>query len=306
MHGGVKVYRGAPAAARSYVEADRARVDDYYLAEGTGIAERYAASCDGAVTREAPLTGDGYEAWVAGVDPGSGVAKGHLRRDAHAVRFVEVSVNGPKSWSLAAELHPDISAAYDTAQDAAAQQIIGWLAQHATTRVGPRGGQIQVPVAEIDAVTVRHHTSRVGDPHRDLHLQINARVLAEERGEGRHGRRADGSMPSCNCTRRSHDDWCFGKRWPRTGSPSTCTARSSNWPCSSIRSACALRRSEQCHLDRYEAERRAEPHAEPGPALRRAWDRRLGLNAWLKKIGASRWCQLTSRRVAELHVGYPR
>lgn len=43
------------------------------------------------------------------------------------MRFVEVVVSCPKSWSLAAELHPDISAAYDAAQDSAAQQIIGWL-----------------------------------------------------------------------------------------------------------------------------------------------------------------------------------
>jgi exodeoxyribonuclease V alpha subunit len=36
MHGGVKVYRGAASAARAYVEADRSRIDDYYLADGTG------------------------------------------------------------------------------------------------------------------------------------------------------------------------------------------------------------------------------------------------------------------------------
>jgi len=44
MHGGLKIYRGAPAAARNYVEADRSRADDYYLAEGTGLAERFVAS----------------------------------------------------------------------------------------------------------------------------------------------------------------------------------------------------------------------------------------------------------------------
>ncbi len=38
MHGGVKIYRGNAAAARSYVEADHGRVDDYYLADGTGLA----------------------------------------------------------------------------------------------------------------------------------------------------------------------------------------------------------------------------------------------------------------------------
>lgn len=34
VHGGVKMYRGAASAARAYVEADRSRADDYYLAEG--------------------------------------------------------------------------------------------------------------------------------------------------------------------------------------------------------------------------------------------------------------------------------
>ena len=59
------------------------------------------------------MTGDAYGAWVAGVDPETGMRKGRLRHDDQAVRFVEVTVNGPKSWSLAAELHPDIAAAYD-------------------------------------------------------------------------------------------------------------------------------------------------------------------------------------------------
>src|SRR5665647_1345530 len=94
------------------------------------------------------------------------------RTDAAAVRFVEVVVNGPKTWSLAAALDPRITEAYDAAQDRASQQIIGWLAQHATTRIGPRGRQVQVPVERIEAATVRHYTSRAGDPHRHLHLQI--------------------------------------------------------------------------------------------------------------------------------------
>src|SRR6478672_4424950 len=186
MHGGMKIYVGSPAAARNYLEADRCRVDDYYLAEGTGVAEWYVASPDAAVRRMSPLSGEGYEAWVAGVDPDTGMAKGRLRNDDRAVRFVEVIVNGPKSWSLAAELHADISAAHEAAQERAAMQIIAWLARHATTRVGPRGGQVQVPVEEIEAVTVRHFTSRAGDPHRHLHLQINARMFAAGQWRGLH------------------------------------------------------------------------------------------------------------------------
>jgi len=65
VHGEVKVNRGNPAAARNYVEADHARVDDYYLAEGTGLAERFVATLDG-VEAVGPLDGDGYEAWSLG------------------------------------------------------------------------------------------------------------------------------------------------------------------------------------------------------------------------------------------------
>jgi len=163
MHGGVKVYRGGASGARAYLEAVECGIaDDYYLAEGTGIAQRYAADADGHVLELDALHGEGYEAWVAGIDPDTGQPKGRLRTDDRAVRFVEVTVNGPKSWSLAAELHPDIAAAYEAAQDRAAAQVIGWLGQHATVRVGPRGAQTAVPVERVEAVTVRHYTSRAG------------------------------------------------------------------------------------------------------------------------------------------------
>jgi hypothetical protein len=54
MHGGLKVYAGAPGAARHYVEAARARADDYYLTEGTGVARRFTACPDRPVTELAP------------------------------------------------------------------------------------------------------------------------------------------------------------------------------------------------------------------------------------------------------------
>jgi conjugative relaxase-like TrwC/TraI family protein len=186
MHGGVKVYRGAASAARAYVEADRSRVDDYYLAEGSGLARRFGASPDAGVTDLGVLDGDAYEAWVAGRHPVTGQAGGRLRQDGNAVRFVEITVNGPKTWSLAAALNPEVAAAYDAAQNRAAEQIIAWVAEHATTRVGPRDRQVQVPIEKLEAVTVRHYTSRAGDPHRHLHLQINARVFAKGQWRGLH------------------------------------------------------------------------------------------------------------------------
>ncbi len=128
------MYRGSAAAARYYLEADRSRADDYYLAQGTGVARRLSAGPEGPVLGPEALTGDAYEAWVAGLDPDSGEPRGRLRADAAGVRFVEVVVNGPKSWSRAAEFHDDVAVAYGAAQGRAAEQIIGWLGQHASTR----------------------------------------------------------------------------------------------------------------------------------------------------------------------------
>ena len=95
----MKFYRGSAGAARTYVEAGRSRVDDYYLAEGAGVASRYVAEASieapvealvpvageegirqehgrehgqehGLVTvRQAGmLDGDAYERWVGGCD----------------------------------------------------------------------------------------------------------------------------------------------------------------------------------------------------------------------------------------------
>src|SRR3954464_11031841 len=100
MHGGMKIYAGAPAAARQYVEADRGRAGDYYLTEGAGVARRCRGS-GGRGSELAPLTGSAYERWVAGCDPGTGEPRGQLRGDGRAVRFVEGGGNGPKAGALA-------------------------------------------------------------------------------------------------------------------------------------------------------------------------------------------------------------
>ncbi len=166
------------------------------------------------------MDGDAYESWVSGFDPATGQPRGRLRNDEHAVRFVEVTVNGPKSWSIAAELHPDVAVAYEAAQDRAAAQITGWLAGNATARVGPRGAQVAAPVELIEAATIRHYTSRAGDPHRHLHLQINSRVFdGREMAWSRHRRsarfvrmRSTGSGTRQSCATRNS-----GPRWPAHG-----------------------------------------------------------------------------------------
>jgi hypothetical protein len=302
MHGGLKVYTGAPAAARCYLEANRGRADDYYLADGTGVARRFTAT-DGHVTELAPLTGDIYETWVAGRDPDTGEARGPLRHDGHAVRFVEVVVNGPKTWSLAAALHPDIAMAYDAAQDRAAEQIIAWLSQHATTRVGPRGGQVQVPVEGLEAATVRHYTSRANDPHRHLHLQFLARVFAAGKWRGLHtvgvrdvinalngiGHAAMSCDPELNAAFARHG-------YTKDAAGELLQLAEYAGPMSSR--AGQIERN----MDRYEREwLAAHPGNHPGPALRRAWHARAWAEGRPDKVTPQRGTDLDAGWRAELH-----
>ena len=308
MHGGVKVYRGAASAARAYVEADRSRVDDYYLSEDTGVARRFGASPQGGVEDLGELDGDAYELWVAGRDPAIGTPRGRLRDDPKAVRFVEITVNGPKTWSLAASLHPEIAAAYDAAQDRAAEQIIGWVAEHATTRVGPRGRQVQVPVERIEAVTVRHYTSRAGDPHRHLHLQINARVFAEGKWRGLHTVGFRDSIEALNGIGHAAmtTDPEFRAALAAAGftlDPESGEVRELA-PYAGRFSARAAQIGR--NIERYEAEWRADhPGQEPGPKLHQAWDRRAWKEARPNKVVPKDGAELVHRWNDELRsLGY--
>lgn len=313
MHGGMKIYRGAAAAARHYVETDRARADDYYLAEGSGVAMHFNATPDD-VERRADMDGETYERWVAGYDVDTGLAKGRLRKDEKGVRFVEVTVNGPKTWSLAAALHPEIAEAYDAAQMAAAQEIIGWLASHATTRVGPRGNQAQVPVEQIEAAVVRHFTSRAGDPHRHLHLQINARVLVSTGStsdpvwRGLHTVGVRDSLEAINGIGHAAvtTNPAFREALARHGFTLEAKTGEVVELATYAGAFSARARQIEANIDTYEAEWRADhPGEEPGPELRQAWDRRAWADARPDKVVPTSGEELRRRWVDELHeLGY--
>jgi exodeoxyribonuclease V alpha subunit len=291
VHGGMKFYRGSAAAARAYVEADHSRADDYYLTEGSGVAQRFVAGVSASVSpivrQPGDLDGKAYERWVAGYDVETGVAKGRLREDANALRFVEVTVNGPKTWSLAAAMYPEVSAALDAAQERAAEQIIGWVAAHATTRVGPRGRQVQVPVEQIEAAVIRHYTSRASDPHRHLHLQINARVFAAGRWRGLHSVGARDCLEAINGI--GHAAVATDPDFRRSLAERGLTLDPASGELVELAPYAARfsARAAQIgrNLDRFEAAWRADhPGQEPGPRLRQAWDRRAWAQARPDKV----------------------
>nr|WP_253942386.1 MobF family relaxase [Nocardioides sp. zg-1230] len=312
VHGGVKFYRGAPKAARAYVEQDCARYDDYYLAEGDGIARRFAATRPpgglATIARRPDLDGVAYEAWVAGLDVESGQPKGRLRKDANGLRFVEVTVNGPKTWSLAAALDAEVSAALDAAQERAAEQIITYLADHATTRVGPRGRQVQVPVERLEAAVIRHYTSRAGDPHRHLHLQVNARVFAAGRWRGLHSVGVRDMIEAINGI--GHAAVATDPGFRAALADAGFTLDPASGEIDELRpfaGAFSARTAQiRANTDRYEADwRSAHPGEEPAAPLREIWDRRAWAEARPDKVVPTDGVQVTERWKEELRaLGY--
>ena len=185
LKGGVILFRGTGAAACRYLESDRSRADDYYLEHGTTLGTFTVTDGSGEVQATAELGAESYAGWVDWIDPMTGSTMGRPRLPGEdgttrhgSPRFAEMVVNAPKSLSVAAALHPDVSDALDAAQADAVNEIRRFLAMHSVTRVGPRGRQEVVPVERLQTVAVVHRTSRAGDPHRHVHFQIGTRVWA--------------------------------------------------------------------------------------------------------------------------------
>jgi thymidine kinase len=188
MKGGVILFRGSGTDARRYLESDRSRADEYYLEGGVALAEFSVVDGSGAVIGEGALTPDEYASWVDWTNPLTGESMGTPRQPGDggrgSPRFAEMVVNAPKSLSIAAALHPEVSEALDAAQRDAMGEVRSWLGQHSVTRVGPRGRQEVVPVEQLETVSVVHKTSRASDPHRHIHFQIGTRVWAAGRWRG--------------------------------------------------------------------------------------------------------------------------
>jgi len=188
VHGGVIPFRGTGADALRYVESDRSRADDYYLGAETTVAQFAALDGSGELTAELDLGSGAYAGWVDWKNPLTGESMGKPRRAGSdrrgSPRFMEMVINTPKSLSIAAALQPEVSDALDAAQQDALSEIRRWIALHSVTRVGPLGAQEVVPIEQMHVVGITHRTSRAGDPHRHIHMQIGTRVFAAGKWRG--------------------------------------------------------------------------------------------------------------------------
>ena len=233
------------------------------------------------------MDGATYEQWVAGYDVETGAAEGPAADDDQAVRFVEVTVNGPKTWSLAAALHPEIAAAYDAAQTGRgrgdhrlarrARDHPGRTARAPGAGAGraDRGGRrppLHLP-GRRPAPPPAPPDQRPGLGGGRVARAAHRRCARQPGGDQRH--RARGRDDPPGVPGRAGRARLHARPRDRRGRRAGAYAGAFS----------ARARQIETNIDPYEAEWRADhPGEEPGPALRQAWDRRAWADARPDKV----------------------
>ncbi len=163
-------------------------------------------------------------------------------------------------------------------------------------------------VAQIEAAVIRHYTSRAGDPHRHLHLQINARVFSAGAWRGIHSVGVRDSLEAINgvghAAVATHPEFRAALAEHGLTLDPTSGEIAELAPYAARFSARAAQIGR--NVDRYEAEWRPEhPGEEPGPRLRQAWDRRAWSQARPDKVVPTDGAAMVSAWNEELRLlGY--
>lgn len=152
-------------ALATYSEADAAAVTRYTVTDGE-------ISVDG-------LDAEQLRRWVNGHDPFSDEHRGRELTSPDADLILDGTINAPKSYSIAALLHPEVAAAFEALQDRLRDRIITTWQEELNARRGA-GGRTREPLHQVEVVELRHRRSRALDPHLHRHLWLNMKVLGED------------------------------------------------------------------------------------------------------------------------------
>lgn len=294
MAGGFRAIRGGVAGGRAlarYFEASEcgAAVEYYAAGEHVGVVQMTRWESAG-VGRSGVTAGarvglgkDEYARWLAGFDPVTGVARGVHRKGAvrESVLAWEHAITASKTLSVAAALDPEVAEQLTLAFDDATGAVASVVASRGVVRLGPRGGQVQVPVSAVETASVDHLSSRAGDPHRHRHLQVGARVLVEHDGEA-SWRAVDsrallkGLIGEVNAAERAAICGHAGLRQVLAAKGWQLGADGEVEHFAPAAARLSKRAGQiRANIAGLEAEwRAAHPGAEPGVSVRRAWDQR--------------------------------
>jgi hypothetical protein len=146
---------------------------DAYSGVGGATVTRFVAELDGITHDE--LDADQLASWVDGADPLSGEHRGRRLESPHADLVLDSTVNAPKSFSIAALIHPELATEFEALQDRLRDRIIStWLVELNARR--GMGGRIREVLARIEVVELQHRRSRALDPHIHRHLWLGVKV----------------------------------------------------------------------------------------------------------------------------------
>ena len=163
---------------------------DAHLQHSPGLdaLETYGAASNSTVSRfivasgrigRDELTAGGLRVWLTGHDPITGKERGHQRLSPDADLLLDGTLNHPKSYSIAALLHPELAAEFEAFQDRLRDRILLTWQTELNARRG-HGGLIREEIARIEVVELQHRRSRAIDPHIHRHLWLNIKVLGAD------------------------------------------------------------------------------------------------------------------------------
>ncbi|WP_458042314.1 MULTISPECIES: AAA family ATPase [Bacteria] len=155
---------------------------------GVEALETYGAASDSTVSRfivdngvitTDQLTVGGLRVWLAGHDPITGEERGQQRLSPDADLLLDGTLNHPKSYSIAALLHPELATEFEALQDRLRERILLTWQTELNARRG-HGGLVREDIARIEVVELQHRRSRALDPHIHRHLWLNIKVLGAD------------------------------------------------------------------------------------------------------------------------------
>ncbi|WP_250646045.1 relaxase domain-containing protein [Microbacterium tenebrionis] len=163
---------------------------DAHLQHATGVdaLEAYSAASDSTISRfivdngviaSDELTAGGLRVWLTGHDPITGEDRGHQRPSPDADLLLDGTLNHPKSYSIAALLHPELATEFEALQDRLRERILLTWQAELNARRG-HGGLIREEITRIEVVELQHRRSRALDPHIHRHLWLNIKVLGAD------------------------------------------------------------------------------------------------------------------------------
>ncbi len=135
---------------------------DAHMSSSTGAEalETYSAASDSTVSRfivdngvitTDQLNAGGLRVWLSGYDPITGEERGHQRLSPDADLLLDGTLNHPKSYSLAALLHPELADEFEALQDRLRERILLTWQAELNARRG-HGGLIREEITRVEVV----------------------------------------------------------------------------------------------------------------------------------------------------------